>query len=337
MSDNRPIAYREGNNSIYRGSGVGSCVKALVAAMQGYEENRSEFTDRIMSTAAAEGNLHEPAIVEALVDQGWKVGHQQDQVNVKILPRVYVRFHPDGIGRPPRARKDRVIEIKSMSKTRYKKWLSYPDASTALVSPEFRKYGFQISVEMYHYAMEAEYVVKNRDSGELNIQHLKTPPISFSEIKRRIIEAEKWRKKGELPGCDVDSAEKFFCPFPYLHDDLPFDPEEDDEDAPVDSVTQAVLVGLVDHHQRLTKDIKRGEMANEERRDVNKRINEIVPKGTTVFASGYKVLGSGSKRSYLNHAKLAKKLGIDESKLKELISQSQDEKESRFPRITKVD
>jgi len=337
MSDNRPIAYREGDISIYRGSGVGSCVKALVAAMQGYEENRSEFTDRIMSAAAAEGNLHEPAVVEALKEMGWKVGHQQDQVDIKIVPRVFIRFHPDGIGRPPRARKDRVIEIKSMSKTRYKKWLSYPDAATALVSPEFIKYGYQISSEMHFYAMEAEYVVKNRDSGELNIQHLKTPPISWSQIRRRIIEAEKWRKKGELPGCDVDAAEKFFCPFPYLHDDLPFAPEEDDENAPVDSVTQAVIVGLAEHHHRLSKDIKRGKMAEEERKDVNKRINELVPKGMTVVAGGFKVLGSGNTRSYLNTGKLAEKLGIDVSELKDLISQSQDVKESRFPRVTKVD
>ncbi len=336
MGDNRPIAYREDNNSIYRASGAGSCVRALVAAMKGYEENRSQFADRVMTTAAGEGNLHEGAIVEALTDQGWKIGGAQEEVDVKILPRIFIRFHPDGIGRPPRARKDRVIEIKSMSKTRYKKWLSYPDAATALLSPDFIKYGFQISIEMHHYGMEAEYVVKNRDSGEMNIQHLSSPPVSFKQIRRRIIEAEKWRKQDDLPPCDVTSAEKFFCPFPYLHDDNPFGDEDDLDIDPVDSVDNAVLLGLVEHHQELTVKMNRGKMAEEERRDVNKRINEFVQRGDTKLIGQYKVTGAGGSRKYLDKDKLAEKLGIERGKLDVMIEECQGVNEYRYPRVTKV-
>ena len=86
MGDDRAIGYREDNNSIYRASGSGSCVRAIVAAMQGYEENRSQFAGRVMDTAATEGNLHEGAIVEALKEQGWKVkGSVRESSSVSTL------------------------------------------------------------------------------------------------------------------------------------------------------------------------------------------------------------------------------------------------------------
>jgi len=337
VSDNRPIGYRENDTSIYRASGSGTCVRAIVAAMQGYAENRSQFADRIMNTAAAEGVMHEPVIIEALREAGWKIHSQQDQVDVKIIPRVFIRFHPDGLGRPPRARKDRVIEIKTMSKARYKKWLSFTDATTALMSPEFVKYGYQISIEMHHYGLEAEYVVKCRDSGEMNIQHVSTPPVSWKQIRRRIIEAEKWRKKNELPPCDVEASEKFFCPYPYLHDDdNPFGVEDDVGSDPIDDVTNAVLVGLAEHHSELSKVMARGKMAEEERRDVNKRINEIVAKGTVRIVGGWQIKGQGGSRGYLNVGKLAEKLKMEEVKLKETIEQCKDKKEYRYPSVKKV-
>ena len=86
ISDNRASAYREGDISIYRASAIGSCTKALVAAMLGYKEDRPAFTHNILTNAAKEGNLHEDAIVAELQDTyGWRVWASQDIVEEQVI------------------------------------------------------------------------------------------------------------------------------------------------------------------------------------------------------------------------------------------------------------
>jgi len=271
MSDNRSIVYREDNKTIFRASGSGSCLTALVAAALGYEEARGKYAGDIMDNAAREGTMHEGAIVEYLRELGHKVDDSQKLVESKVVGNCWVRGHVDGVGRPPKAKKDRVYEIKTMSKLRFQKWESYGSALEALRSPEFIKYGWQASHYILMMNMPMVYVVKNRDSGKIRIEEITMLPVSETEIRKKFKEVEKWRVKGELPPCDTVEG-KFFCAFPYLHDNDLSGGGEAENVEPISDVGETILLGMLERRAELTEVIRAGDRADEERRDLNKRI-----------------------------------------------------------------
>ena len=314
MSDNRPIGYREDSKWIYRASGYGGCLRKVVAAATGYEEHRNQYQEDIMSTAAKEGNLHEPAVIAELVEQGWKIADaSQDEINLKVMPGVFIRGHIDGIGTPPRARKERLIEVKTMSKSRFQEWTRFKDARAALLSGKFDAYAWQISAYMLFTGLECKYVVKNRDSGKIHISDLKTPIYSMQQVKRRMREIHKWVLRDDLPACDGDSTAKFFCPFPSLHDDI-FGEEMDDDYQPVENVTDVVLGGLAEEHARLSAVVSRGNAAYEERKEIITKMRGMMFGGEPaedessreVIVGGYKVVDSPrAKKKAIDYEKLA--------------------------------
>ena len=314
MGDDRPAAYRETIDgtevSIYRASAAGMCVKALVASMQGRRPAPHQKASEILDLAASEGNLHEEVVVDKLKAEGYRIEDQQPEIMLQVIPRVYLRGHLDGLGYPPRARKQRVFEVKSMSDSVFAKWKKYPSAIEALLGGEFDRYAWQISVYMHATGLPAIYVAKNRSSGEVRIEEIASPPIEWSKIRRRIIEAEKWRKKDpELPDCDVDAGARFFCPFPYLHDDQVFGDEDDDTYQPMDSPTEMMLAGLCEHWEGLTKTIRAGDVATKERREVNERILSTMGEAKERVAGAYTVKRVDvSGRKALNPATLARLL-----------------------------
>jgi hypothetical protein len=86
----------------------------------------------------------------------------------------------------------------------------------------FRTYAWQISTYMHACATDrAVYAVKDRNTGRVEVKEIVGLPVPWKEIKRKVIEAEKWLMRGELPPCDegIESGERYFCPFSYLHDD----------------------------------------------------------------------------------------------------------------------
>ena len=191
MSDNRPSAYAEGKTSIYRASAAGHCITQLVAAKLGYKEDRFASAEKTLTNAAREGTLQEDIIVQTLKEEyGWRVWGSQDEVEIRVIPRVVLRGHTDGQCIPKKARKERLLEVKTMSDARFKKWMaSGTDVKTRLQSEEFYSYGVQISIYMRAYDDQSVmYVVKNRNSGELYIEELKVPPVEWREIKKKIIE-----------------------------------------------------------------------------------------------------------------------------------------------------
>ena len=107
MGDDRAIAYQEDDVSVYRASGLGSCVTALVAAKAGHEKARSEYSEKILVDAAREGNLHEGSVIHTLkTEHGWRIEGSQDLMEMKILgSRVIIRGHIDGFARPKGTRK----------------------------------------------------------------------------------------------------------------------------------------------------------------------------------------------------------------------------------------
>lgn len=340
--DDRSIAYRENDTSIYRASGAGSCITALVAAMLGYKEDRSTFTHDILMNAAKEGNLHEGAIVEELKrDYGWRVYGGQDVVEVKVIPRVFVRGHIDGLCIPKGMRNERLLEIKTMSRDRFKKWKALGDnVRERLLSDDFYKYGWQISAYMYAYGgMSAFYVVKNRDSGELMIEELKLPPVDFKQIRKKIIEAEKWRVRNELPECRGSSSEKFFCPFPYLHDNDVFGAEPEDDDDPIDNATLVLIAGIAERYTDLANQVKLMKPLDEERKDIGKKLVEAMggkngPK--RVVAGKYAVTRTDGASTYIDTDALVIELGLGVDEYKALLKKHEKKRPFSYPRVTKI-
>jgi hypothetical protein len=331
MSDNRSIAYQEGDVSIYRASGVGSCVTALVAAKMGHKEARTQYAGTILSDAAREGNLHEGAVVDTLEKEyGWRWSGGQDLVEMQVIPKVIIRGHIDGMVIPKGMRKERLLEVKTMSRDRFKKWMGLgKDARSRLLTDEFAKYAWQISAYMHAYGLPAMYVVKNRDSGKLDISEISTPPIDKRTIRKKIIEVEMWFKRDEMPPCDALSSDQFFCPYPYLHNgDKPFGDEDADVEVPQDNATIDMIHGMAEHYYRLAQEVKTMKPFDDERKDVGRKLLDLIgvkgPKHTTV--GKYEVNRVDNNYSYVDKVGLAEDLGIGVDYYEDLLDKHKKKK-----------
>jgi len=307
----------------------------------GYEEDRPAFQHNILTNAAKEGNLHEGAIVDELKDTyGWRIKASQEVVEVNAVPHTVIRGHVDGICRPKGKRNDRVLEIKTMSRDRFRKWkASGDDARTRLLTDDFAKYGWQISAYMYAYSMPAMYVVKNRDSGELDIDEIGLPPIEWDQIRDKIRTVEMWRLREELPPCDGSSGEKFFCPFQYLHEGDVFGDEPVGEDSPFDDATSALLAGMAGHYVDLAKKVALLKPYDSERKDLGKKIIEALggsdgTKNTVV--GGYAIDRVDNTRSTVNYGTVAEILGVDLDVLKQAIEDAKEKKVYPYVKVKEL-
>jgi hypothetical protein len=206
--DDRPIAYVEGHRPVYRASACGGCLRALVAARLGFDPvEPPEF----LATAAREGERLESFIVEDLERDGWRVSGRQEPIEVEF-PAFVIRGHIDGVAEREDAG-PRLLEVKTMSRRRFEQWRRHGFAA-------FPRYAAQASV--YHHAMGLPllYAVRNRDTGETDVRLLPSPPLPFDQVKRKLLEAEVWARKGRMPSCDYQpgSMERRVCPYAYLCD-----------------------------------------------------------------------------------------------------------------------
>ena len=340
MGDDRPSGYVEGKDTIYRASSSGMCLTALVASRIGYKADRSQFAQTTLMNAAKEGNLHEDAIVEDLkANYGYRVWGSQDTFDMKVIPHVFMRGHIDGICRPKGARNDRVLEIKTMSKNRFSKWKNLGDIRSRLTSDEFSSYGYQISTYMTAMNMQAVYVVKNRDSGELTIDEIKLPPYPWKGIKKKIIQAEMFAKREEIPPCTASSGDQFFCAYPYLHDDNIFRDEPLDEPSVIDNATEALVGGMAAHYHDIAQQIKPLKPLDDERKELGQKIITALggPEGTkTMTAGGFKVTRSNNSSKYTDKEALADELGITVDAYTELLEKHKKARPYSYVRITKL-
>jgi hypothetical protein len=230
LGDNRPSVYLEGENVIYRASSLGSCVKYLVASSLGYEDQRGAKWDDLLERSAEEGNLHEDAVIAKLkTTEQVDVLHQQDEIQVQVIPKVFIRGHCEGVLNYP-DRPNELLEIKSMSTKQFAKWQNHQFGA-------FERYAWQISCYMQAFPdYDVRYIVKRREDGymvELTIP-AHEPPIPLSVIRKKVLIAEKYRRKGQLPPCDI--ANQWGCPVWYLHDE-----EEDQEIEPLTEEMVTIL------------------------------------------------------------------------------------------------
>lgn len=319
MSDNRPIAYREQQDngeewSIYRVSGIGGCITSLIAAIQGRAAVMEEWQERILMPAADSGNRLEPVILGLLGELGYRIveGSSQDEIMLKVIPRVYLRGHLDGRGFVARGRKQHVVEIKTMSSARFKKWKALGGgdngARYALMDSEFKKYGWQVACQMVGAAvgkdgkidrtpayLPAIYAVLDRDTwdkavrnGEeynltsiLDVSIIDSLPVDWTTIKRKVMEAERWRNKyPSFPRCEGEGGERSFCSYSYMHDEDEdegaFGAEDAEVDWPAVSVRDEQLAGMAAVHHQLTARMRDGEAAESERKLLNPKILHVL-------------------------------------------------------------
>lgn len=216
-ADSRPSVYLEGDRTVFRASALGGCIRALVAARLGYDP--LPF-DEAAELRMGEGNLHEPAIVAWLEQKGWTVTDQQREVELTVAGTIVIRGHIDGNGRLTGP--TRLVEIKAMGRDPYRRWVVDRFASN-------ERYAWQVSTYMHALDLPGLFVVKNRDSGEVDVLEVDKPPVSLAKIKARVVQVEAIARRGDFPDCDTDYT--WNCPYRFLHDQkaLPLGPVADDE------------------------------------------------------------------------------------------------------------
>lgn len=194
---------------IYRASGLGGCIKAQAAAQLGF---KALDTSKKMENYAREGALHEKSVIEGLGN----VTDTQQEVTIPILKDVTIVGHIDGMWGGS------VLEIKSMGKDPFKAWKSDGWNTQGHV----QRYKWQVSCYMHALNQGLVFVVKNRDSGEIEIKYVDDPFYSMDEIMARVLEIEKWVRRGELP--NECSSNNFPCPFYYLEQQKSLEIMEDE-------------------------------------------------------------------------------------------------------------
>lgn len=211
---------------MFRASAVGGCIRALVAARLGYVG--LPFDDAA-ELRMAEGVLHEPAVIDHLEQTGWTVTDEQREVELVIGDRLVVRGHVDGIGHRSSADR-RVVEIKAMGDDPFKEWM----AKGFEANP---RYASQLSVYMAGLDLPGLMVVKNRNTGEVDITRVDELPVPIFHIKARVARVEAIAKSGEFPDCDTKTT--WGCPYRYLHDEVTLPGMAAVDDAEVDALAAA--------------------------------------------------------------------------------------------------
>lgn len=312
-NDNRPTVYLEDDNWIYRASGSGACVKYLVASALGYEDQRGKKIDDLLDRSANEGHLHEGSVLAKLEEEdGSKIIRAQEEVMIQVIPKVFLRGHIEGIELYSSGVEE-LLEVKSMSTKQFTKWTNHGFDS-------FVDYAYQISSYMKLFPeLDVRYLVKRREDGfqtELRIP-AGSPPIPFSLIRKKIVIAEKYRRKGELPPCDIEN--QWGCPVWYLHD------EEDPKDIePLSEEMEEILGELIAEFMTLKLVEKQGETAKEARKKISPEILNLLGKLDQAELSHkglkYRVTKRRGGNSYLDKAKV--KAIIGEDKMEEVTTKS---------------
>ena len=207
MADNRGNVYVDPSGVVvYRASGLGGCIRGLVAARLGYIPQA--WPDTTLR-AFAEGNLHEDDILRRLDEQhGWQITGQQRRVEKEVAANVIIRGHIDCIA--TQGSTSRVADAKAMSADTWKSWVRYN-------FEKFPKYGYQLGFYMIALDLPGMMACKNRNTGELDIALFDVLPVTWEEITERVLTIEHWAARNELPPCDTTF--KWGCIWSYLHED----------------------------------------------------------------------------------------------------------------------
>lgn len=320
MSDNRPIVYYdpEPNLWVYRASSSWQCVRALVAAGLEYEESRHPKVESMLFRAAEEGNVHEEVERNKLIARGFSFTDTQPLIEIPIIKnQVIVRGHLDGVMESPDGVR-MLWEAKSMSRKVFEEWDRWG-------FEKFPQYAAQITCYMKAYpGLPVLYTVKRRDDGLVDEFEIDTPPMDFLDIKKRILNAETYRRQSVLPGCDL--TPKYACPFEYLHEEEILDFDNLDEETIND------LAVLAEQHAMLGDVVKAGEAAKEERKGLGGELLEKLGPHKTVDTGDWKVSKVEYDRDYVDWTGVQKEASDE---MEALILKHTKKNTVKYPKVTR--
>lgn len=240
--DDRAIVYTEGSRRVYRASALGSCIRALVAAGLGMEPAEPH---EFMQRAAEFGAEHEAGILEWLErERGFRMLQRQVPVELSVGARYTLRGHVDALA-STQGGSGFIVEVKTAGQERAERLVSALRSGPQTFVEAEPRYAFQVSVYMLRLKLPALYVVwpTLRHDGQLALAKspelvmLEKPPLGWSDVIRRIEDAERWIAKGELPPCD--RSDSYFCPFRYLCERRPAEQVAADRAVEIDAWASA--------------------------------------------------------------------------------------------------
>lgn len=212
MSDNRPNIYWDDkiDKWVYRASTLGNCLSGLIRLRSGLTP---AAPPKWMQQKFAEGNIHEPYIIDQLRQKGWTITRTgeddggQLEMELEVGEDCVVRCHPDGLGVGHSVNllgDKRVVEVKALSPGYYE--------TVRRMMPSF--YQWQLAVEMICAQREDPecmgavygYGVKNEAGDEIDrveVQMVNAPPFEEWEIKQRVLRVNRIAEEGPpWPECE---------------------------------------------------------------------------------------------------------------------------------------
>lgn len=307
----QPVAWREERDGkeivVVRASAYGHCLRALCANLCGYDPRLPD--DRSLQRMD-EGNLHEPDILRRVKeDHGWEAlspeaaaerltarGRQasvhiddadkaQVRVEMDVLRNVLMtRGHTDGVVFKYSA--ERVAETKALGRDIYKPWVAAHDWNH---SGQFRNYAVQLSLYMYATDLPGLFACKNRDTGDLDVHLVETPPVGIGELRAKAALILAGARHGALPDCD--RKPEWFCNFRYLH--VIEDDDERERRAP--DAAELEELERLGENWRFLREVENA--CKERRKVVSERVREIVGDKGSASTPSYSVTAFESKRS----------------------------------------
>lgn len=281
----------EDERRTYRASSIGGCITALAAVAQGIEP--AEMPESLQPALQA-GIDNEPAILAllkeecgvraatyielaALKEEGVIAGYNpeqgQVQVRLKVGKGAMVTAHPDLIGVSVifNGSKFCVVEAKAFGEGYWADWQR--DGLNA-----FPGYQWQVSAQMHCTGLPGLFVVGHKSAAtglvdEIEVLELVEAPIPLAQFKMKVMRADKYAAKGEVPDC---TEPRWPCPVYFLpqHPDKPETQE----------VVDAELGSLCARHHAYHADEKE---AKAERDKIKVQIEKhLAEKG---YAKGQKV------------------------------------------------
>lgn len=303
MSD-APSVYTKNGIIYVRASAFGACDLKLWAIYDGVQPmEHSDMTKR----AFKEGHLHEEAMRQELTADGYEMSGDQEEIELKILPnRLHIIGHIDGfvnLGDSSEfdiktyGEESRLWEAKAMSRNAFDDWVK----DTFDYRPG---YAWQLAIYMLGSGRDkAHYTVKRRDDGLIQNWLIDELPKSKSEIRSRALHLYKMFRSGEMPACNANGGEKWFCEFWFLHgeDEVPVpDPEIPADNIPELEETLAAYYEV----------IETAKWCDGEKKRLRKKIQDEFRNGRDAFGSdSYKVVISHNERKNFDKTKLAVDMG----------------------------
>lgn len=272
MSDNRPSAYFEGDVLVIRASALGTaCLTELVAPAQGIPPG--PVPDWLQRAFDA-GNEWEPKVVERMEAGGWRFLGHQEEAELRLGPKLLLRYHPDGIGICPETgfpqipKRFRgvplVVEVKALADSGWRK------AARRSVGEYVDEYPWQLSTMMHETGYPGVWVAVNKSTEKILYEFKETPPVPLSKIHERATKIQEMARGSSVFSWDPQCLDSSTFPCRYFD----FQQNDGDDCDFADLLEKAAKKG--EEMKKNQKDQKDGPAPPEDELELNKVLREYV-------------------------------------------------------------